>query len=149
MLSSTLQDSDMKPSEPLILLYDGHCPICQREIAWLRQRDTKQQIRFQNIQDENFDPAQYGVSKAALMAVIHAINSEGKLLKGLDVFIAVYTLVGLRWLTAPMRWRLTRPCLVVLYDWFARHRSTLAALFPAQSCHNHCAIHNDQPHDTP
>lgn len=137
----------MRPSNAFTLFYDGDCPLCRREIAWLRQRDGQHRIQFQNIHDDQFDPSHYALSKAELLDYIHGIEANGQLIKGVDVFIRLYTLVGLSWLVAPLRWRLTRPLFNQLYIQFARHRTTWIAKIIGLRCTEVCHPNPTSPHD--
>ncbi|WP_431064782.1 thiol-disulfide oxidoreductase DCC family protein [Methylotuvimicrobium sp.] len=116
------------------LFYDGHCPICQKEVAWLRRKNQKGRLAFQDIQDENFDPQVYGKTFDDFMAEIHGLYPDGRLIKGVEVFCAAYSAVGLGWLAAPMRWRLLRPLFDRLYAGFARHRLRLGSRFGKKTC---------------
>ena len=117
------------------LLYDGHCPLCSREIKWLRQRDHKQSIKFQDIHDPVFKE-HLPLPLATLMAQIHGIDQNGDLLVGIDVFAVIYRLVGLNFLAAPLSWPLTRPLMKILYWAFAQSRPLLSVLSRNKSCHD-------------
>lgn len=124
----------MNNKPDFILFYDGHCPICQKEVAWLRWKNKKGRLAFQDIQDENFDPKVYGKTIDDFMAEIHGLYPDDRLIKGVEVFCAAYSAVGLGWLAAPMRWRLLRPVFERFYAWFARHRLRLGACFGKKPC---------------
>ena len=49
------------------VFFDGDCPLCLREIELLRKLDKARQIRFTNIQAEDFDPASIGLGFPQLM----------------------------------------------------------------------------------
>ncbi|MDT8405884.1 MAG: DUF393 domain-containing protein [Methylococcales bacterium] len=124
----------MNNAHDFILFYDGHCPICQKEVAWLRWKNRKGRLAFQDIQDKRFDPEIYSKTFDEFMAEIHGLYPDGRLVKGVEVFCAAYSAVGLGWLTAPIRWRLLRPLFDCLYTWFARHRLRLGAWFGKKTC---------------
>lgn len=111
-----------------LLFYDGQCPLCCREVAWLRARNRCGKLRLQDIHAPDFDPAIYATSMEALMAEIHGLLPDGRLVKGMDAFYAAYSAVGLGWLMAPTRWPLLKDIFDRLYLWFARHRLRLGAL---------------------
>lgn len=123
---------DTKPE--FTVIYDSQCPICGREIAWLRSRNSQGKLFFQDIHAEAFRPEALELTKADLLGEIHGICADGRLIKGIDVFYLAYSLVGLRWLVAPLRWPLLRPFFEGLYAWFARYRVRLASLLPRKSC---------------
>lgn len=124
-----------------VMLYDGQCPICQREINWLRSKNNQGKLGLIDITDEDFDAESYGTCFAELMAEIHGVYADGRLVKGVEVFCASYQAVGLGWLVAPMQWRLLRPVFDWLYRGFAKHRLPLGRLLGGRACDNgHCRI---------
>lgn len=110
----------------LKLLYDGQCPLCSREVALLRQRDTQHRLAFEDITSDDFDPARYGLTQSEVEGFMHAVRPDGTILRGIDVFIAAYESVGLRWLAAPMKWPATRWLFACFYRIFARFRPYLS-----------------------
>lgn len=106
----------------LTLYFDGNCPFCATEMARLRQWDRHGALAFVDIAAPSFAPANLGVSAADLDREIHSVNGNGMLLIGIDSVLAAYTLVGKAWLVWPLRIRLLRPPLAVLYRCFARNR---------------------------
>lgn len=124
----------MTSRKEFTLLYDGDCPICQKEVAWLRQRNKQGRLGFQDIHADNFEPSYVNKTIAQLMAEIHGLDADGTVIKGMPVFRATYTAVGLGWLMAPTGWPLLSPVFDALYAWFARHRLSLGRLFGPTSC---------------
>lgn len=116
------------------LLYDGKCPICRKEVAWLQWKNSRQKLAFQDIHAEDFNAAGFGKTHAELMAEIHGLYPDGRLIKGMAVFRACYQAVGLGWLLAPTGWPLLKPSFDWLYDLFARHRINLGRLISGNSC---------------
>lgn len=138
---TTLPEFDMdaavtqaKPA--LTILYDGQCPICSREIAWLRTRNSRCQLNFLDVHADGFDASKLGVTIDDLLAEIHAITANGCWLKGIDVFAHAYTLVGLEWLAAPLKWPMFRPLFTRLYALFARYRRRLRVRCQGKTCIN-------------
>lgn len=84
----------------LTLLYDGDCPLCMREVNFLRGRSTKygDPINFVDIASPEYDPSvNGGISYEVAMGRIHGITGEGNILEGVTVFRAAYNAVGLGW----------------------------------------------------
>lgn len=117
-----------------ILFYDGHCPICRKEVAWLKFKNKQGKLGFQDINDVGFKPENYGKSFDDLMAEIHGQYPDGRVIKGVEVFYAAYRAVGLGWLMAPVRWPILRPLFDGLYLLFARNRLRLGRLFGGDAC---------------
>jgi predicted DCC family thiol-disulfide oxidoreductase YuxK len=123
------------------LLYDGRCPICWKEVTWLQSRNKQNKLALQDIHAKGFNPEQYGKSLDELMAEIHGVCADGRLIKGMPVFYAAYSAVGLGWLMAPTRWPLLKPLFDRLYAWFARHRLRFGTLLGAKRCQDaSCSI---------
>ena len=84
------------------VFYDGACPLCVREIRFLRRRDRRGRIRYTDISSEDFQAEDYGRTLDAFMAEIHGRLPDGTWIRGVEVFRRLYTAVGLRalvWVT--------------------------------------------------
>ena len=97
-------------------------------MAWLFVKNKFGRLGFQDINDAGFDPALYGKTFAELMAEIHGVYPDGRITKGMSVFRATYSAVGLGWLLAPTGWPLLKPLFDLLYRLFAKYRLRLARL---------------------
>ncbi len=106
--------------KPIELFYDGACPICSREVAFLKRKDVEKRLSFTDIADPDFVPA--GRPCDALMARIHARLPDGSFVEGVEVFRRVYAILGYRRCVAVSRWPGVRQLLDVLYRAFARFR---------------------------
>jgi predicted DCC family thiol-disulfide oxidoreductase YuxK len=111
------------------LLYDGLCPLCSKEVAWLYVRNKHGRLGFQDINDAGFDPAVYGTTHAELMAEIHGVYPDGLVIKGMGAFRETYKAVGLGWLMAPTGWPVLKPLFDWIYNVFAKYRVRLTRLF--------------------
>ena len=86
----------------LTLLFDGGCPLCLREVKFLRSRDTHENISFIDIDSPDYQPDLFsGISYKDAMGRMHAINESGEILKDVAVFREAYRLIGLGWIYAP------------------------------------------------
>ena len=113
----------MKPS--LEVFVDGDCPLCSREVSWLRRLDTHRQLRFTDISATDFDAAGIGRSYSELMRKIHARLPSGELVRGVEVFRQVYSRLGFHRAVRVSRWPLVRGLLDLGYVAFARSRLRL------------------------
>ncbi len=104
------------------VLFDGDCPLCAREISFLRRRDRRGLIAFEDIASPDFDAARYGLDREAVMSRIHGVLPDGALIEGVEVFRRLYAAIGLGWLVAPTRWPLLRGLFDRAYRVFARNR---------------------------
>ena len=116
------------------LLYDGLCPICQKEVAWLSRWNKNRRLALQDINATDFQPEQFGKTHEELMAEIHGITANGQIIKGVPVFYAAYHAVGLGWLMAPTTWPISRGLFAWFYQLFAKHRLRLGAWFGGSRC---------------
>lgn len=86
---------------PLTVLYDGACPLCQREIAHVRrlaQREGDSALCFVDISREENAPTT-AVDRAALLARFHVQRADGSYLDGAAAFVEMWRrLPGWRWL---------------------------------------------------
>jgi predicted DCC family thiol-disulfide oxidoreductase YuxK len=78
----------------LEVFYDGDCPLCMREVRWLRRRDRRQRIRFVDIAAPGFDAREAGVPLETLMERIHGRLPDGTVIDGVEVFRRIYAAVG-------------------------------------------------------
>jgi predicted DCC family thiol-disulfide oxidoreductase YuxK len=104
------------------VLYDAECPLCAREIAFLRRRDRRAAIAFEDIAAPGFDATRYGLDQTGVMSRIHGVLPDGTVIEGVEVFRRLYTAIGLGWLVAPTRWPLLRGLFDRAYQVFARNR---------------------------
>jgi predicted DCC family thiol-disulfide oxidoreductase YuxK len=90
---------DTRPA--LIVLYDGACPLCRREISvyrGLRPLNPDTQVCFADVSDAGSSlPA--GTTRDDLLARFHVQIPDGRLLSGAQAFLALWSaLPGWRWL---------------------------------------------------
>jgi predicted DCC family thiol-disulfide oxidoreductase YuxK len=119
------------------VFYDGACPLCTREVLWLRRRDQRDRIRFTDIADPKFDPTSLGLSWAALMERIHGRMPDGSLVLGVEVFRQLYAAVGFRRLVAATRLPGVSQLLDLGYRSFAKNRLRLTGRCEVGVCQTH------------
>ena len=116
------------------VFYDGECPLCAREIALIRRLDRgRGQVDLVDLAASDFDATDYGLDQGTIEDRIHGQWPDGRIIEGVDVFIALYGAVGLGWLAAPAKWPGLRWLLDRAYVWFARNRLRLTGRAP-KSC---------------
>lgn len=110
------------------LLVDGSCPLCKKEVAWLSCWNKRGGLVFQDITAEGVDLTVDGKSRDELLAEIHGIYPDGRVVRGMDAVRAAYGAVGLGWLLAPTALPIIRPLFDGFYRRFAQGRSALGQL---------------------
>jgi predicted DCC family thiol-disulfide oxidoreductase YuxK len=117
--------------------FDGACPLCAREVAFLRRLDRRGRILFTDLAAPGFDAAATGIAWQALMDRIHARLADGTVVEGVEVFRRLYSAVGLGWLVAPTRLPGVRQALDLAYRIFARNRLRLTGRCQDDACTVH------------
>ncbi|MGL5804614.1 MAG: thiol-disulfide oxidoreductase DCC family protein [Xenococcaceae cyanobacterium] len=104
-----------KPGWKIKLLYDGECPLCLREVNFLMKRDAGRGIvTFVDIADINYTPEENGgVDFETAMGRIHAVLSDGTVIKDIEVFRRVYEELGMGWVYAVTK----LPLIGAIADW--------------------------------
>jgi predicted DCC family thiol-disulfide oxidoreductase YuxK len=116
------------------VFFDGHCPICRREVRWLRRLDRRARLRFTDIAAPGFDAKTTGIPWTTLMERIHARLPDGRIIEGMEVFRRLYAAVGFGPLVALTRLPGIKQLLDLAYLWFARNRLRLTGRCKDESC---------------
>ena len=107
----------------LIFLFDGGCPLCLREINFLKSKDELNKIEFVDINNINYNPSLFNdISYAEAMSNLHGILENGNIIKGLDVLAYSYELIGLGWVYYPLKIEFLAPVLRLFYKYWAKYR---------------------------
>ena len=109
-------------SHRIVLLFDGDCPLCAREVAWLASLRRADAVLFVDIAAADFDAASLGLDPDDLMGEIHALMADGEVVIGMEVFRRVYAALGLGWITALTSLPGLRSLSDAAYRFFAKHR---------------------------
>lgn len=130
--SASSSSSNATPTTPLAppatwnikMLYDGDCPLCMREVDMLRSRDAgKGNIAFVDIASPEYNPADNAdITFQQAMEKIHAIEKDGTVVTGIEVFRRLYEEVGLGWVYAATKIDVIGKALTLLYDVWAKYR---------------------------
>lgn len=115
------------PSWKIKLLYDGECPLCLREVNFLRKRDAgRGLVRFVDIADQNYSPDENsGIDFETAMGRIHAILPNGTVVKNVEVFRRVYETLGMGWVYAITKVPIVGAVADALYGVWADRRLAL------------------------
>lgn len=126
--------SHFSTSHQVEVFFDGDCPLCIKEIAFLRKRDRHERILFTDIAEPQFHPAQYDRSMEQLMAEIHGRLPDGTWIVGVEVFRRLYSAIGLGPIVAITRLPVISHLLDFGYRIFARNRLKFTGRCDAKGC---------------
>lgn len=109
------------------LLYDGECPLCLREVNFLKKRDQEQgKIAFVDIADPNYQPSEHeNIDYETAMGRIHAILADGTVITDLEVFRQVYDILGIGWIYAITKTPVIKTIADKIYEIWAKLRLKL------------------------
>ncbi len=124
----------------LKLLYDGQCPFCRREIDWLKRRNRRMLLAFEDIADPQFDPGRYGLTREEVNGLLHGVLPDGRVVRGLAAVRLAYSAIRLGWLIAPTGWPGIRWAADRLYAAFARNRVALGRVAGRGCAHGTCGL---------
>ena len=127
------QDDRFSDRKEIEVLYDGDCPLCDREVKMLRRLDRKQRIRFTNIAAAEFEAGDYGLTQDELMAEIHARLPDGAWIRGVEVFRRIYSALGWGTVVRLTRLPVVSNLLDGAYRLFARNRLRLTGRCASES----------------
>ncbi|WP_407310715.1 thiol-disulfide oxidoreductase DCC family protein [Pseudomonas sp. nanlin1] len=116
------------PRLPLTLYVDLDCPLCAREVNWLRRHASPQRLQLVDISAADFDPAATGKSQQTLSECLHARSADGQWLTGIDATLWSWRAAGVGKWAAPLAWKPLRPLFLLAYAVFKRARPHLAWL---------------------
>ena len=113
--------------EVLTVMFDGACPLCQREVGLYQALKPLEPVAWLDVSQtsENMTPE----DRARYMARFHVRLTDGRLLSGAAAFVALWqTMPGWRWLGRLGAWPGVTPILEVLYRGFLRLRPSIQRL---------------------
>lgn len=114
---------DRNSTSGVKLLYDGECPLCKREISFLKSKDDRCKIDFVDISTKDYSPdANNNIDYETAMSQIHAIDGKGGLLVGIPAFASVYARSQLLVTSTLLRLPFMKPLFKVFYTLFAKYR---------------------------
>ena len=130
-LPSRLLSSAPAPAPATVtMLYDGSCPMCAREVAFLKTLQRAPHVCFADISAPGFSPAPYTAKPLeALQAEMNVHDAAtGTMHTRVDAFRKLYSTLGYNFLGFTRHW----PFSVVAdgaYTFLAAHKHRIAFLF--------------------
>ena len=129
------QQQDLPLSKPIVF-FDGGCPLCQREVNHYRRIDHQQNISWIDIARERDVLIEYSLSYDSAMQQLHAVNTAGQVVTGLDAFLLIWENIDrYRFLKGFILKLRLQKALKIIYRVFAKWRYK-------RRCDSRCAIEN-------
>ena len=119
------------------VFFDGACPLCAKEVAFVRRLDRRSRVLFTDIAAPDFEAASVGRTQAELMAHIQGRLPDGRFVEGVEVFRRMYAATGLGPLVALTRIPGISHLLDAGYHWFAKNRLRLTGRCEEEACTAH------------
>ena len=118
----------MTHSPHISLLFDGGCPLCRREAAYMQRLDKgRGLVELIDIAAPGFDPSPFNRTIDQLMAAMHGRLHDGTMISGVSVFRETYAALGRGWMLGWTAWPGFRWFADKAYVFFAkmRHKARL------------------------
>ena len=106
----------------LTIFFDGECPLCKREVDFLQSRNKNKYLKFIDINGQDFDSYSNQITYKQAMQRIHALKSDGYVIKDIAVFQEAYKLIGLGWIYAPTKLPILNKLFEFIYGLWAKYR---------------------------
>ena len=101
---------------------EGALYVKERLIS-CNQKNQKGYLSFIDINSSDFSlDFKYGISYKQAMERIHAVKSDGSVIKDIKVFQEAYDLIGLGWIYAPTKLPVFDKFIEFIYGLWAKHR---------------------------
>ena len=86
------------PHRPIIV-YDGACPICSREIAHYQRLHGAEQLHWVDASSQLTELMHLGLDREHALSIFHVRDAKGEWQTGIDAFMVLWArLPGYRWL---------------------------------------------------
>jgi predicted DCC family thiol-disulfide oxidoreductase YuxK len=85
-----INHSTIQASEPLLVFYDGECPLCSREIQEYRHQDVHGLLCFHDISAPGFDSSAFHLDPQALHTFFHVQTLSGATFIGVKAFQQIW-----------------------------------------------------------
>ena len=105
------------------VFYDDRCTLCRREIEYYKKISYPDIISWCAISQHIYTLEKYGISYTEGLKILHAINAERKMCRGVDTFIFIWQqLSGWKWLARFIKLPIIYQISKALYSIFAHWR---------------------------
>jgi len=111
------------------LLYDGACPLCVREVEFLRAKDAgRGKLLLVDLASETYDEREHnGIDYERGMRTIHGVTASGDVITGVETFERAYAAVGIGYIYAFTKIPVLLRAANAVYDVWAKYRLNVTA----------------------
>ena len=106
----------------LTIFFDGGCPLCKREVDFMNSRNQEGYLKFIDINSSDFSFEKYGITYKQAMMRIHALESDGSIIRDINVFQKAYGFIGLGWIYYPTKLPIINKFIDSIYAIWAKYR---------------------------
>ncbi|OAY73207.1 Uncharacterized protein, mitochondrial [Ananas comosus] len=116
------------------MLYDGDCPLCMREVNMLKERNKSYgAIEFVDISSKDYSPEENeGLDYETVMGRIHAILSDGTVVRDVEAFRRLYEEIGLGWVYTVTKYEPVATIANAIYSIWAKYRLQITGRPPLE-----------------
>lgn len=117
----------------LTVFYDGLCPLCVAEMDTLRELDTQKNLTLVDLYSEGFEKRYPMICPQEANRILHGMDSDGRVLTGLDANVLAWQLVNRKPWLRMLRWPLVRVVADWMYLRFANNRYRISYWLTGQA----------------
>ena len=125
-----------------VVIYDGHCNFCKKQVTNLYRWDGKGRIAFVSLHDAFVAQNYRDLSHEMMMKQMYVITSDNRRLAGANAFRHLTTRLPKLWVLAPLlHFPFSLPLWQFLYNQVARQRYKIAGT-AGEACEGDaCQVH--------
>lgn len=128
-----------------VVIYDGQCKFCTKQVANLYRWDGQGRLAFVSLDDPLVATRYRDLSREKLMQQMYVITRDQRRLGGAEAFRYLTTRLPRLWILAPiMHIPFSLPLWQFLYKQVAKHRYLVAGKTNDGCEDNSCRVHFDQ-----
>jgi predicted DCC family thiol-disulfide oxidoreductase YuxK len=118
---------------PVVLIYDGECPVCRGAVDWIRARTDPGAFEYFSCHDEALSERFPFLDRSACLEAAHLVLPDGRVLTGEQAAAEIFArLPGYAWLARTLRFPVVRIFSRAFYRGFARRRHAISFLFSSR-----------------
>lgn len=137
--SKLKQDKSVNMMEQDVVLYDGHCRFCTRQIETLKRLDGKNRLRFLSLHDPSVAANYPDLSFDQLMAEMWVISIDGIRYGGANALRYLSRRLPILWPVFPL---LNFPGSMPMWGWLYRQVAKRRYRIAGRTCEDGtCSLH--------